>query len=294
MGEISKYGPLAIGAVALGQVVKEIYSDTASPGMKKLGEALSSIVDFGLGTITYPINLINEKRKIRFAINMHRFKEKLEIIPDENIVNVDPEIAQPILERLAFSLNEELSEAFINLLVAASNTKSATIAHPAFIYIIDRLCPDEAKILKYFSAFKGIGYILPSLKYKLRNETKEDNIFKYEIRTFKRLWFTEIDIKNDIFLFNKQNVSLYLDNLLSLGLITPQIGDLSINKSSILINKYKEIFPTKYRLISIPEREYYLEFEEGYLRITSFGELFLKACSIKQSSLPENYDDVVG
>lgn len=290
--KLEKYAPWALGALATSQLLKEIYNDAASPFMKKVGEALASVVEFGTTAITYPVNLVTQKMKIRMAIHLDSYKKKLEKISEEKIAKVDPEIAQPILERFAYVENKELSEAFVNLLVCASNKDSVVIAHPAFIHIIDRLSPDEIKILKYYSAYRGTGYILPTLKHRLIMEPSLDSDFKYEIRNFKRRWFTEIDTKNEVFLYNKQNTSLYHDNLISLGLVTPHQGDISAKKVTHLINSYEKLYPTNFKLTGRSNLEYFLDYESGHIRLNSFGDLFVKACSIDASGhLPENYDE---
>ena len=92
----------------------------------------------------------SSERKTRIAIdkNLEKYRLQLEQALEEKIVEVRPEVGVPILEKLAYVSDEELSDLYLNLLAKASVSDTAQFAHPAFIAIISSLTPDEALLLK--------------------------------------------------------------------------------------------------------------------------------------------------
>lgn len=203
----------ALVNIGQSKIVEKVYDDTLSEPSKKAGEALGTIINIG-NTLLWPIKWANERTRIFFQNNLKRYEEKLDKIPEEKITEVPTEISMPILERFTYTSNEELSNAFVNLLASASSTDNINKAHPGFIYVIDRLSPDEALILKYLVDNDNIPMV--DVRY---HEFFEDP----QRRTHY------VDILKDATLLEKrvtlkfpENVYLYLDNLVSLGLIHRQ------------------------------------------------------------------------
>ncbi|MBK9334818.1 MAG: DUF4393 domain-containing protein [Ignavibacteria bacterium] len=88
----------------------------------------------------------------------------MEEIPNERINQVPPQLGLPIIERLTYISDEELSDLFINLLSTASDTDTFSLSHPSFVQLIDRLSIDEARILNYLKGMEYIPYINFQLK----------------------------------------------------------------------------------------------------------------------------------
>ncbi|NHQ68910.1 Abi-alpha family protein, partial [Elizabethkingia miricola] len=127
-----------------------VYDDIISNPSKKVGETLGTIIDIS-NTLLWPIKWANARTRIYFVNNLKKYEEKLSRINLEKIIEVPTEISMPILERFTYVSNEEIGNAFVNLLTSASNIDTVQFAHPSFIQIIDRLSPDEARIIKYFA-----------------------------------------------------------------------------------------------------------------------------------------------
>ena len=132
------------------ELLRLIYRDLAQPGVKQTGKALETILGLG-NTFLIPLRLLNEKASLVFRANMEKYRVALKEVPSESIQEVPPEVGVPILDRLTYVNDQALSEMFVNLLAKASQTQNADQAHPAFISIIDNLCPDEALLLRALS-----------------------------------------------------------------------------------------------------------------------------------------------
>jgi hypothetical protein len=267
------------------KVVEKAYEDILSNPGRKIGEALGTIINVG-NTFLWPIKWANERTRIYFENNLKKFESKLSQFDEEKIIEVPTEISMPILERFTYVSNDEISDAFTNLLATASNTDTIQFAHPSFIQIIDRLSPDEAKIIKHFSNNPAIPYLNLS-KYTLKTIKEEDLVDGKEIKptintsefftVFKRYNF----IITEIELIFPENLGLYLDNLISLGLIRDykeyvysKFNDVYDKMENDLCEKYANAFE------DIPEilKEKSKKVEHGMFEITDFGSLFIKAC----------------
>lgn len=275
----------ALGLVKYeGDLPNQLYSDTTSPALKKIGQVFETILDVG-NTILWPVKWVNKRTAIYFENNLNKYAEKLEAVEDEKIIPVAPEIAVPIIERFGYVSNEELSNAFVKLLTSASSSDTVNTAHPAFISLIDRITPDEAKIIKYFIdngslALLAIGW------YPAEGRNSYTQLVKDACLLVER-----------VDLIFPHNYQLYLDNLVSLGILQK-----ASYYATNIENDYDEI---KARLTDLMEshkpnhvKEKQIQFAENlgkeaakkhvetqYLRterssafLTELGKSFCKAC----------------
>lgn len=252
-----------------GKLLGKVYNDLAQPGVKKIGEAIGEILDIS-NTILLPIKLLNEKTKMIFKHNIDKYEKKLNNIADINIIPVANEIGVPILDRLTYVSNKEISDAFINLLAKASSTETVNLAHPGFIELIDRITPDEARIIDFIRNEKYIVYVTYNVY-----EKKGLNTFHVPDNA-ENLTGLEHKIKLNF----PNNINVYLDNFVSLGILRHETSyykseDHLYNDVEYfykdLLNKIKEEHPLD---------EYNLpEVKKGYYEVTKFGQLFLKACT---------------
>ncbi|MBU8578294.1 DUF4393 domain-containing protein [Brevibacterium luteolum] len=75
--------------------------------------------------------------------------KRLGLIPDEQLVDPDPNVAEPAIEGIARNVdNSELRDMYVELLAQASQDSTKRNALPAFASIIGDLSPDEALLLK--------------------------------------------------------------------------------------------------------------------------------------------------
>lgn len=269
MSEESKTNAL----INIGQskVVEKAYDDILSDPGKKVGSALGTIINVG-NTLLWPIKWANERTRIFFEDNLRKYEKKLADIPDEKIIDVPTEISMPILERFTYTSNEELSNAFVNLLACASSIDNINKAHPGFIQIIDRLSPDEAHILKYFSSAKFI----PALSIR-HYENFNDHAKKDE---YVNLLVKVTTLSQNVELKFPQNTAFYLDNLTSLGLIeyhdyyyiTCENGFTEIEDANA------EILDFAFKEISAVDLTKAKKITKGMFEKTNYGHLFINAC----------------
>jgi hypothetical protein len=256
-----------------GKVAEKVYDDAGSPAAKKLGLALSTIADIP-NTLLSPIKWANERVQLFFDNNNAKYKQRLEAIPEEKIVPVPTEIAIPILNRFQYVTNEALSEAFVNLLANASSSDTAALAHPSFVSIIDRLSPDEAKILMHFKEHTAIPAI---------NVLYHPNIF------YRNNYIIILDkvtaIEFDLDLTFPMNCPAYFDNLTSLGLMghATYFWKGFEERFNAIVEKYADLIRFK-KPDSTNEEDYVknMNNEGGMFILTDYGKLFLDAITLKE------------
>ena len=128
-------------------ILGQVYTDLAQPGVKAVGNVLGTVLEFSTSFLL-PIKLLNEKFKLNFTKRLNEYKDKLEQIPDEKRCEVHPQVGTPIIEKLSYTTNEEIADLFTTLLANASNVDMVNTAHPSFVNMIERMSPDEARLLK--------------------------------------------------------------------------------------------------------------------------------------------------
>lgn len=245
------------------QLLTTIYGDLAQPGVKKVGTALETVLEFSTSFLL-PLKLLNEKFKLNFQKRLERYKEKLDKVPEEKICEVNPQIGTPILEKLSYTTNDEIAELFTNLLVKASTTENVNVAHPAFIQLIERLSVDEARLLTHFP----IRGHIPCISIGISNKDSS-----YELLLDRAtMWPFEVPL---IF---KQNTRTYTDNLVSMGILKVP------NDESYMANEkaYNTLFE-KYDLKGYTEfansQERGIKMIKSYFSVTDFGRTFIQACT---------------
>jgi len=252
------------------ELIKFVYQDTAQPGLKKVGMALETVFDLS-NTILLPIKLVNEKSKIIFVNNMERYKRKIEHIEEDDIVDVPPEIGIPLLDKLTYTQDYYVSEMYLNLLASASSKSNSMTTHPSFIRLVECLSPDEAKIILFLTD-----------KYFEKKEIKIKYI--YYRATFKaqqggrNLTRKMTGIEHAVSIQFKNNIPIYLENFIGLGLIVDKEPWVLIDPYDELTELYKEI---QAEIDKIENKDQFssIDINKSYYEVTDFGKLFIYSCS---------------
>ena len=250
-------------AVPASVIIREVYGDLAKPGVQQVGTALGTL--FGLGnTILWPVAWLNEKAKIAREANLERYRRKMENTPEDEVCAVPPEVGVPILEKLSYVTNEELSEMYIELLAKASQKQSANVAHPSFVNIINNISPDEAILMRSIRFENVIPYI------EVRALTSDNK------KSWATLEPTMLSPTLLSVLTYPSNGAAYISNLSGLGI-------LSINKDEYIVGKniYESIeeFARKRHPVELyKQQNRKIELKRGLIKVTAFARLFLKAC----------------
>lgn len=247
------------------QILTTIYGDIAQPSVKKVGAALETVFEFSTSFLL-PLKLLNEKFKINFEKRLNEYKQKLESVSDEDVCEVNPQIGTPLVEKLSYTTNDEIADLFTNLLTKASSTKTVNLAHPSFVQLIERLSVDEARIIKHLIN----KHFVPCISF--RAHMKENKGFIEILKNGTML-------QHEIELLFPQNISTYLDNLVSMGVLNISHG---LHKMDD--NIYDPIYE-KYEYEKVNEShlksDTFIRIEKlkSYYQITDFGKTFIIACN---------------
>lgn len=246
------------------QILGSIYQDLAQPSVRKVGIALETVFEFSTSFLL-PVKLLNEKFKLNFEKRLNEYKEKLNDIPEEKLIEVNPQIGTPILEKLSYTTNDEISELFTNLLTKASSSDTVNSAHPSFVQLIERLSVDEARIIKYLNHKEDIPCI------SIRGYVKNGEGF---VEIVNNATLLEYEVK----LMFSTNIKTYLDNLVSMGILNISHGLHLIHSTAY--DKLSNIFNynnMKATLDNSPFKK--IDLNKSYYEITDFGKAFIKACN---------------
>jgi len=241
------------------QILKEL----ALPASQQIGQALGNV--FGLLNVaTFPIKLANEYAQRNFK----RYSEKIKDIPYEKIQEVQPEIAIPIIEKLSYTKNSDLADAYTTLLANASNKDKMDLVHPGFIEKINSMSPDEARLIKLL---KNKEY-LPYIEFRVENEKS----------FYLTLTVKLTNLEKELNLTAKTMI-IHLENLISLSILEDKEGIFKADDSiyAQLTSKYKE---TEQEIVDKIKNKNYgdmnkIEITKSYYSITNLGKTFIDACT---------------
>lgn len=245
------------------ELLSLIYKDALQPSVQVIGKSLKAVFDF-ISIPLMALQLQNDKIKLTLEKRLDDYGKKLQAVPEDKKVEVHPQIGLPIIEKLTYTTSDEIADLFTNLLVSASSSDTANSAHPAFISMIERMSPDEARILVFLKDNEDIQYC-DIVAYSNQNSG------------FNTLYEHVTMIDDDVNLTYPQNANAYLANLVSLGILLDKKGVYRMDKTQYnrIKKKYlveeliKRYVPTIYQSIEV---------EESYYQVTPFGRLFIQAC----------------
>lgn len=250
------------------KVLPMIYSDCAQPAVKKVGQALETVFEF-CNTILLPLKLVNEKAKLNFKKHMDKYKERIEGIEEDKIVDIPTIIGTPIIDRLTYVTNDEIAELFINLLAKASSSDTINEAHPTFIHIIDRMTIDEARIINHIVNVPDIPFI--NLISRRKGRSSE----------YKKLAWNLTGLEFDVELLCPKNIDTYLDNLASLRIIESQGTTFKTSETlyKTLEIKYVDVIKEWNDWATSTDVYFTCEITKGYFEVTELGKAFIKTCN---------------
>ncbi|GGA06557.1 hypothetical protein GCM10008018_60530 [Paenibacillus marchantiophytorum] len=264
--------------------LNEIYKDLAQPAIRKLSIALETTIEL-CNTTLLPIRLLNAKANTIYQKNIKKLSNELEKIQLEDVTTIPPELGVPILEKLSYTTNEEISNLFIQLLTKSSSTKTIHMAHPSYIKIIESISSDEAILLSFLSRRKTA---IPVLRHKLFSK---EIINGYETFSYISIHTSMLEFTNEINLLFINNFAVYIDNLIGLGLLEVNYTNFLPPESQYdeIDQKYRDSRSTDVTKIFNNDIHSRIEFDRGYVSLTQFGIAFIKACiNSNQSDLVIN------
>lgn len=267
---------LAKMASATDECALEIYKDLAQPSARVVGKTLGTTLEF-LFTPFSALQLVNDKLKVNFQHRLQQYADKMQQLPEEKQCEVHPELGVPIMQRLAYTTNDDVAELFLELLASASNLDKVGLAHPSFIAIIDRLSPDEAKLLKYVAENEGIVLYVDFRAKRLKEENETLNKFDFDT-SFIELEKWHTIVTRDLELDFPDNLHMYWANLISCGLLIDgaELGFTDMDEKYNEIAEYNKIVEVRQENVPMKYRE--IQVHNSYFQITALGAQFLDVC----------------
>jgi len=229
-----------------GGLITEVYKDLAQPAVGIVGQFLGET----LGLVFVPLG----KCASIGRNNLMRFVEKLEKAKKENpenIVPAKPSVAVPILEKMIYTEEESLAEAYAELLKNSCLKDQQPKVLPSYATILSNLAPDEVKILDSVNSTKNT-YMFPLQTVpeyqtdegrlqleQFRQSTQNPTMFLLsrgipclEIRSQLTQNATEWrtlsehfnDIDKRVTLSNPENTDVYIENLQRLRMFSIRTG----------------------------------------------------------------------
>lgn len=249
------------------EVAKEAYADLAHPVAKSSGELLG-LVPRAIKAALTPVEKWILQKEYNIAETKKLLEEKLKNVPPEQIQPPEAYIAVPALQYISYCMdNQELRDMYANLLASSMVNVVKNGVHPGFVEIIKQLCPDEAKILRYFSSHTVIPTI--TLHYKKKGETGHVDI----VKDFS-------NIGEIVGCEQPYNIKEYFDNLIRLGLLDSAKGMSYLTDKS----KYEPLKSHEYLHQFLDPGAIEAAgfetsgFDESIISLTDYGESFCRIC----------------
>ncbi|WP_028878227.1 DUF4393 domain-containing protein [Terasakiella pusilla] len=223
--EEKKEGNIEETIHAVTELVKAVpvYQDAFQPAAQEVGKALGTVAKTVNVALAPVAALVWGYDQIRDFVD-NKVTEKLQNIPEENIVTPPTHIAGPALESLRYTGSiGELKELYANLLASSMDSSTKKNAHPSFVEIIKQLSSDEAKLLTAFTSTEQAPAVT------VRNNRRDQRGGLDHFRHFTLLG-EKVGI-NDIYRLPNN-----LDNLCRLGLL-----EIPATYELIDDNLYKEL-----------------------------------------------------
>ena len=250
-----------------------------------IDQALSGIFNI----IGYPTNYVGEYARYSIQKLHSKLTEKLSDLPPDKVVAPPVHIAAPILEKSRFTADcDELHNMFASLLATSMNYDSQSLAHPAFIQIIENLSPLEAKILTTENFDHGY-YPMVSLRIQeIHNSPGSFSFSKHGLGNEYRFAFEGFPIIEHMVSYESLS-SLSIDNLALSSSITNNFHRLGLfdfpQGSHVSSAKpYERITDALKKYISersqkevLPPGKEYAIVPEAFI-LTEFGKQFIAAC----------------
>ncbi len=251
-----------------------LYKDLARPGVQQVGKAIKNIISLVLFPFSDVPAYLTARGRLILRKNFERFRAKLSNLPVEKTEEVPAEIGVPILQKLSYVQDEDISELFINLLTKASFSETSELAHPSFINCINNMSSDEAKIITYLKTNPSLPYVIARFQFN-----EKEGLDRTPILT---------GLESVINLKFPKNIPVYIENLTGLGIITREISVLS-DEQKYYKPLYKQYEGVRVRIENEGHggMHYPVIFQKGYYKLTPYGSLFINAC-IKEIELDQN------
>jgi len=246
-----------------------VYQDAIQPVAKEIGKSLQTVgglVNLALEPVR---GMVYGYDLIKARLN-RRLEDKLRGTKKENIIQPPLNVVGPLVQQYRYvESDKELSDMFVNLLANAMDKEHVKKAHPSFVNIISALSPDEAKLIKFMRS----ETILPKIDINVQLVGKPGTVLLYAN-------FTIFGEKSH--LAYPDLTPSYIGNLIRLGLI--DIPPLEAYTDNSLYEPLKLHPFVKNFEVQLSKQNMTIVLNEGSIRITDFGRMFMDAVLEKQAT----------
>lgn len=277
-----------------GGLMTEAYKDLGQPAVRIVGQFLGEVI----GLVGVPLGKLASIGKN----NLMRFVEKLEKAHKENpenIVPAKPSVAVPILEKMIYTEEESLAEAYAELLKNSCLKDQQPKVLPSYATILSNLTPDEVKILDFVNSTRN-AYMVPLRDItEFQTEEGTTSVLFYGVPCFEirsqltqnaTEWWTMAEHFNDldkrVTLSNPENTDVYIENLQRLGIFSIRTD--IVFKPVVVYKDLEDEANRRYKEI-IEQQGRAMRLIRGQIRLTPLAKSFLAMCtSSKQSQKPND------
>lgn len=288
------------------QVIENALENLTDPPSKGIGNTLSDIWYLIFGGY---IGLAAEKKKIKYSIELEKYKKEIEekilTIPQNKRCEADFQLIGQTLDASKFCVDkEEIRKMFVNLLASTIDNEKCDSVHPSYAEILKEISRDEALLLMYISEnveSESNRFPLVDIRHIVSEKFNKDisgintikivNITEGKVKTkytnmrVEDLGLGNIYLNNQTDLGEKANcskpekISEYLLNLQRLRII--DIRDRKIIGGEEYNNIINSSFIEK-RILEYRDEVFIKEaifcFLKKYFCLTEYGKKFIQCC----------------
>jgi hypothetical protein len=261
MNPLTEVAAAVVAALKSPELLKEIYGDLLKPGVKQVGIAVEKILRLP-NIALWRIDLWESRSGIALQANLEAYRVEMSKVADEKVLEVPPELGVPVMEKLAYVSDAELSSLYVALLASASNLDTSDSAHPAFVNIINCLSPDEGRLLLPLAQGGRIAFVDGQI-------VDTTNGSHWSIRPLM------VPEALTAPLIVKKNLAAYLGNLEGLGIV--KVG----TDQWLTADEPYEPMSTEFMktLVSLGPTQK-LNAQRGMIEVTPYGHLFMRGCKV--------------
>lgn len=262
MSENNTTNKIALLNVDVPDSIDHAVENLSKPITTNAGQTFGDLWFLVLGGISQ----LADKRKMKYAVELEKYKKQLETqidaIPVEKRVEPDLQIVGPALENSKYCVeSEEIRTAFANLISRSMNQDYTQYVHPSFADILKQMSPLDAQNLSFFK--KDKSFPICDIHYE-KNDSSGYKVLFCNL-------FIANDKQNDYEL-QAQSVS----SLIRFGLVEIPALESFAEKSMYDSFENNTLFVSLQKEFAQEEGKVYLK--KKNIDITPLGMAFIEAC----------------
>lgn len=241
----------AVSAAAVTTIAEDAYKDLLSPALQNVGDTAGRTTQVALLPLRAILTVAESIEK--------SVEKKLSGIPKKKIQKPDTRVTLTAINSLYHAADDpDLRDMFANLIANSMISSGPTKTHPAFVYFVNELSAEDAKLIKY-------------LARHARGSIRIVDIVAKDEEGHQRLIHANaalIDKKmNDIQVV--RNLNIVVENLIRLRLAEKSRPDISRSNDYIMGMPSMNLFKRQESIITKKGEE--IEWFERNIRLTDLG-----------------------